>query len=301
MFALLDNRNELGSAFHKAYWEFYGMHHDPFQLNESSKLSYLPPRWEQYFDLLHYLCRTNNVLLAITGVKASGKTTFLQQFISQLEDTTYVCQIVASSDLSPAVIVQTMMRDFSLPKTPEDSIDEQLDVHLANLQHYPKPCLLVMDNAHLLSSESLSILLYIVRQQSETQMRLHVLLTGLPELKDKLMTLVNQEDEHGLIDYLELGIFSREETESYILHHLKNAGLPAALPLNMRNLDQIFQVSSGYPQQINIHTARTLKKTMQYHRYAAMIDYCYINRRGLLLILMITLSIIILLIALIKV
>src|SRR5690348_16999797 len=97
------------------YWRYYGLHRDPFMPIVEDNNFFLPVRWEQYFDLLQYLCESTNVLLNVVGVKGSGKTTFMRQFIAQASDSAKVSRLVGSTVLTAEQLSKTLIKDFNLP------------------------------------------------------------------------------------------------------------------------------------------------------------------------------------------
>lgn len=240
------------------YWRYYGLRRDPFTAGLKDDEFYMFPRWEQYVDLLQYLCHSSNVLLAVTGTKGSGKTTFLRHFVDRISENTRICQLSASPLLDANQLCTALTKEFALPSCTADALEDQLDTHLANLQHSPELCLLVIDNAHRLPKDTLQALLYLVRQQSESQMRLHILIFGIEGLKDSLTGLAEAEGERELFHHLPLEPLKLEETKAYLKHRMAAAGLPAALPLSSTSISRIHSLTEGIPGRINAVTRQVL-------------------------------------------
>ncbi len=274
------------------YWHFYGLKQQPFLPIKDITACYLPPRWEHSFDVLQHLCRTSNSLLVVTGVKQSGKTIFGQLFINQLDDTVKSCKVNASPNMTPAQLQLALVQGFALTESLGDSLEEQLYYHLTTLQHRPQLSLLIIDDAHTLPVESLQVLFYLLHQQSETQMRLHILLLGLPELKTRVIALNDQNNVQEIINSFELGLFNFEETTAYLQYHVHLAGVPAALPFSKADQTNIYKNSAGQPNKINFYAEQLLLANIKKRRLFAMLDFAERNKtkfiHGLLSLIMAT-------------
>lgn len=278
---------------HENYWQFYGLKQPPFSPLADVSANYLPPRWEQLFDALHHLCRTSNSLLVMTGIKQSGKSTFARLFINQLDDTIIPCVINGSKEIGAIQFQSALMQAFPLSDLQGDTLEEQLYFHLANLQHRSQLCLLVIDNAHTLPQETLKLLFYLIHQQSDAQMRLHILLLGLPELKNQVSNVNEQSGAQEMVHYFELGLLSLEETRCYLQHCLKVADLPAGMPLNDAAIANIYHSSQGRLHEINLNAEKTLIARIKTDHLSALLDFGERNKTriiGCLILLVIMTS-----------
>jgi DamX protein len=245
------------------YWRYYGLHRDPFMPIVEDTNFFLPARWEQYFDLLHYLCESTNVLLNVVGAKGSGKTTFMRQFVAQASDNAQVCRLVGSAVLTAAQLSKTLIKDFNLPKPTGETTEEQWESLCLSLQAGAQPYLLVIDDGHRLPQETLKIILNLIKQQSEHQMRLHILLIGEMQLMGLLNALKEGDADRELIHHITLEPFSPLDTEAYIKHRLVAAGLPGGMPLRVTDIARIHKLSEGVPGRINAVARQVLIDVMQ--------------------------------------
>ncbi len=245
------------------YWRYYGLHRDPFMPIVEDNNFFLPARWEQYFDLLQYLSESTNVLLTVTGLKGSGKTTFMRQFIAQANDNSKVCRLVGSAVLTPEQLSSTLIKDFNLAKPTLEASEEYWESFCHHLQASSQPYLLVIDDAHRLPQETLTIILNLIKQQSEHQMRLHVLLIGELQLTGLLQALNEGETDRELIHSITLEPLNLQETEAYIKYRLLSAGLPGGLPLRPTDMARVYKLSEGVPGRINAVARQVLIDVMQ--------------------------------------
>lgn len=258
-----------------ADWQLFGLQRDPFPAYLEGSVDYIPSQWEQHLDLLQHLIRNSNTLLAVIGERGVGKTTLLNRLILETlnedsqqgetieprlltehlaileSDTIRVCKTNADAGFDPDRLLDFIAEGFELPWQSSEILEEQFDSQVENLQQSPRTCLLILDDAHLLPSETVESLLYMVGQQSDAQMRFHVVLFGESPLKSCLLEVNEYQGTSDLTCVLDLESLSREETERYLQYRLSNAGLEGTLPLSQTDITRIYKVSRGIPSQIN--------------------------------------------------
>lgn len=265
------------------YWRYYGLRRDPFVPGVRENEFYLSSRWEQSFELMQYLCHEANVLLTVTGGKGSGKSTFLRYFLDHFSEKNWrVCQLSALASLDVTHLIAALTKDFALSSPQGEALEDQLDDQLHQIQYSPQSCLLAIDNAHRLSSETLKALLYLISQQSDDQMQLHIILLGEPHLKERLTLLADQQGENDCCHYLPLEPFDLPETKSYLTRRLSAAGLPAGLPLSSSSIARIHTMTSGVPSRINVVARQMLIDAMNQRQLNSFFDFMR-SRRTLLL------------------
>lgn len=242
------------------YWQFYGLMGNPFASGPNNNHTLLFNKWEHHLDLLQHLIRTENVLLAVFGQKGSGKTTLSRQLIAQIGETMHVHAINAGSRIDLTRMLQILQEGFNLPTFDNDLLEERLDNQIADLQFHEQTCVLLIDDAQELPEETLQALLYLIKQQSKTQMRFHAVLFGDHELQMKLAKLARQELSGDLIHSIELEQLTLEETRLYLQHRLKGQQLFTSIMI-----EDIYQSSRGVPEQINYFAEQSLLESMSEH------------------------------------
>jgi|GEM_PF-3633818 len=249
-----------------------------FALEESP---YMPPSWEHYLDLLQDICLHRNVLIAVTAPAGAGKTTLMCQFIEIIHngDLTHsvthsatfssnlhictsiqaqTCQVFAHADLDKRQLLTLITEGFNLPPAQENTLDEQLQGQVTRLQHYPHLCLLLIDNAEAIPSQTIAALVALIGQQTDLHKRFHVILFGSPTLQTTLSVLSQDAHYAGLILTLPLTPFSLEETKNYIEQQLENNIFPATDSLSTPIVETIYKLSEGIPARINNIAPRLL-------------------------------------------
>lgn len=237
------------------YWQSYGLKRDPFLGVREDDVLYIPSAWENQLDILQHSLHRDNVILGIIGEEGVGKTTFSKSFINYVGESLQVHAIVADTNLTPIRLADIIEKGFRLPQRENDILEERLDTLIADIQYSLLPCVLLIDDAHLLPKESLQALLYLIRSQSTNQMRLHVILFGNHNLQSHLANLAKQELSGELIQSMELSPFTLNGMKEYLKYRLEVAGHVGPSPFSEQSLEHLYQLSDGVPEKIN-HAAQ---------------------------------------------
>jgi type II secretory pathway predicted ATPase ExeA len=201
-------------------------------------------------DLAQYLVNYKNQMIVVTGDSGSGKSVFGDLLIAQIGESAHVIKVPGEPNLTVQRLVEFLGDVFMLPWKPGEAIEATLDEQLQAMQHKEKNCVLLIDNAHLLPVETLEALLYLVGQQSDSQMRFHTVLVGEPNVVSTLQRMLEPAEE-GLVHFLSLEPLSLEELQQYLSHRLNAAGWQNDNPMSEEIVARIFRLSEGNPARIN--------------------------------------------------
>lgn len=241
-----------------SYCHRYGWAADPFSHHADKAPYFIPAWWDQYLDVVQHVYQNENTLIAIIGPGGSGKTTFLKQILLQIDSNTLTCLLDANQSLTTESVISSMVTEFQLTVPPGDSIEEKLDSLLNATQFNPQSCLLIIDNAHGLSIEIIQNILYCIEQQTDYQMRLHIIVLGNATLKQLLDTASFSRTKQIVIRNLALQKFNQQDTAHYLKHRINTIGQRDQLPFDVDSIKYIQVESTGYPQQINIQAKQVL-------------------------------------------
>lgn len=239
------------------YWQYFNLQRDPFAMNADADLYFVSAKWEETLDLLQYISHYKNQIMLVTGESGSGKTTLAELLLNQIGDTMTVARLSAEANFDVTRLVEFLSDAYGVPWQPDQALEQMLDEELSAMQLKDKPCLLVIDNAHLLPVETLEALLYLVGQQSDHQMHLHVLLLADPTLLQTFQALLEPNEEY-LLHTLMLEPLVMDETAHYLGHRLAASGLQEDFPLTDEIITRIYRLSEGNPARINRIARRAL-------------------------------------------
>ncbi len=103
---------------------------------------------------------------------------------------------------------------------------------------------LILDDAHEMRLEVLSILRVITNFEMDSRLVLSIVLCGQPPLREALKKDQVEDVARRLAHYATLRTLSRDETETYIQHRCTVAG-SRTLPFDARALDAVFEIGRG--------------------------------------------------------
>jgi general secretion pathway protein A len=236
------------------YLEFYGLKELPFALTPDPRFIYFTPSHTEAMANLHYGIESGKGLIVVTGEVGTGKTTILRWMMQRLDRTVLVGYI-----FNPRMSVDEFYQHVCSPKLLDVqswrnksellfSLGETLeDRHARGLR-----TVLIVDEAHGLSTAVLEEIRLLSNFESDTAKQLQVVLTGQPELREVL----NKQELRQLKQRVALRCEIRalpdiEETNRYVTSRLLVAGAERTDIFSPGAVEYVFRCSNGIPRLIN--------------------------------------------------
>ncbi|HLL70951.1 MAG TPA: AAA family ATPase [Pyrinomonadaceae bacterium] len=234
------------------YKEFYGLKELPFALTPDPRFIYFTPTHTEAMANLHYGIESGKGLIVVTGEVGTGKTTILRWMMQRLDRTVLVGYIF-NPRLTVPEFYQHVARLFDVQEWENKSellfaLGKTLEArHARGLR-----TVLIIDEAHGLSTSVLEEIRLLSNFESDSAKQLQIVLTGQPELRDVL----NNPDLRQLKQRVALRCEIKplpniEETERYVKARLLVAGAARTDIFSPGAIDYIFRCAAGIPRQIN--------------------------------------------------
>jgi general secretion pathway protein A len=234
------------------YKEFYGLKELPFALTPDPRFIYFTPSHTEAMANLHYGIESGKGLIVVTGEVGTGKTTILRWMMQRLDRTVLVGYIF-NPRLTVPEFYQHVARLFDVQEWENKSellfaLGKTLEArHARGLR-----TVLIIDEAHGLSTSVLEEIRLLSNFESDSAKQLQIVLTGQPELRDVL----NNPDLRQLKQRVALRCEIKplpniEETERYVKARLLVAGAARTDIFSPGAIDYIFRCAAGIPRQIN--------------------------------------------------
>jgi type II secretory pathway predicted ATPase ExeA len=234
------------------YLEFFHLDEHPFRLSPDANFLYLS---EQHARALAYIESTlwfTDGFVVITGEIGCGKTTLIEKFLCELDETITIARIaqtqVTSVQFLQGVLVQFGYRPFSMGKA---ELIDTINRHLEDLLSKGQKIVIVVDEAQNLSRTVLEEIRLLSGVGSGREKVLSIILAGQPELNETL-------DSPGLVQLSQrtrlryhLKPLTEEETGKYIVHRLSVAGAGERQVFDPEQVPLIFKYTGGVPRLIN--------------------------------------------------
>ena len=232
------------------YQVYYNLQGDPF-VDEPDNL-FIPAHYENLIRLLNYLICYSNKLLLVTGEPGIGKTRFLQAFAEQQPATVVQCAFHALATDTPAQVIDELVQQLAVPVPSEFNAEAKLRAirhHMNGLAQGGKICLILIDDAHVLSEEVLGLLRDLLQDQTVAE-SVHVVLAGQTELNSQVDAVAPEDEQEGWVYKHELQVLAEDETEAFIRSLFAAQGDADKQPFTAGDFVSIHRQAAGVPGRI---------------------------------------------------
>ena len=246
------------------YCRYFGLQEPPFSIAPNPRYLFMSERHREALAHLLYGVGVGGGFVLLTGEVGTGKTTVSRCLLEQLPDNTDVAFIL-NPYLDATELLATLCEELGIDTGGSTSLKE-LNEHLYQflLANHAKGrnTVLLIDEAQHLQYEVLETIRLLTNLETNTKKLLQIIFVGQPELqallaKPSLRQLAQRITARFHIDPLNL-----TETEAYIAHRLRVAGLPAnQQPFSLGIIKSIYTISGGIPRIINVLCDRMLLGT----------------------------------------
>lgn len=237
------------------YKAFYGLKRNPFEITPDPSFLFPTGRHNEALAALYYGVRRHKGFVVLTGEVGTGKTLLLRcllQALKKSKDVAYA--YVFNGRLSPVEFLQYIVSDLGLPGTSKNKGELLLQIaqYVVARSQKKLTTVLVVDEAHHLSTEILEEIRLLTNLETEDEKLLQILLVGQPELDDKLDSVNLRQLKQRIALRSHLLPLDSNETKGYILRRLQLAGCtyPSAL-FPPETIAAVYQHSKGLPRLIN--------------------------------------------------
>jgi len=223
----------------------FGFHADPCTREIRVAHHHRLPHYDDALEGLLYTVqhRQSAALIAPAG---TGKSALLRALVDQLPEARYRVHYVKVTDLSK----RDMCREIACaagcePKGSYNWLVRSVQDRFSN--HFDVDGLrsvLILDDAHDMRPEVLSILRVLTNYDMDSRLVLSVVLAGQTELAAMLRRHELEAIARRIAHYATLRTLSRDETASYVQHRCVVAGATQA-PFDAAALDAVFEIGGG--------------------------------------------------------
>ena len=233
--------------------DFYKLQELPFSNSPDPRYLYASSTHREALASLLHGVKSGCGFVAMIAKPGMGKTTLLFQALDQLRDkatTVFLFQTMCT----PHEFLRAILFDLGVQQTEGTLFELQVKFNdfLVEQARSGKPVILVIDEAQNLDDSVLEVVRMLSNFQISTGQFLQVILSGQPQLAEKLATprLVQLRQRIPIVARLKP--FTVEETALYIDHRLRTAGYQHSSSLFARSaVELIATYSEGIPRNIN--------------------------------------------------
>ncbi len=217
-------------------------------------------------------------LMVVTGPVGSGKTTLSQMVMKEYGDSLNIIWMAEPPENS-IDILSFLGRELGISSTEENRVF-LIDMIRTALSGSEKRCLLIMDEAHLMSDEVASTLKTLNNLELLSKKFIQILLLGQEELIDFINKPEMEAFKQRIASLEVLGRMQRSETKAYIQYRLDKAGGEPDIFTDAA-LQAIASGSGGVPRLINTLCDKALSYAASKDSKTADVEDVYDAAQGL--------------------
>ena len=233
------------------YEEFYGLSAKPFTLTPDESSFFMSPQHAQGLATLQYSILSKAGFTLVTGESGMGKTTIVNRVLSNLDESLRIAHVV-NTHQGLGRMVPWVLAAFEVPADYGDELGcyGTLKTFLQDQASAGNQVVLIIDEAHNLSTEALEELRLINNLNVDEESGLQMVLVGRPNLD----TLLSQEEQSDFAQRIAIDCrierFDYEVADEYISFQLNRCGgAPEIFDFLARAT--VFYHSHGIPRLIN--------------------------------------------------
>jgi general secretion pathway protein A len=251
------------------YKRFYNLQRNPFDITPDPSFLFPTKKHNEALAALYYGVKRRKGFVVLTGEVGTGKTVLVRCLLNILNRANVAFAYVFNPLLGPTEFLQYLAGDLRLAVVGKNKSQLLLELSSFAIARHRKglTTVLVVDEAHHLSTEVLEEIRLLTNLETGEAKLLQILLVGQPELDEKLDSVDLRQLKQRIALRSHLGAMDLEETCGYVFRRLQIAGAtnPAEI-FPMEAIVELHRQSRGFPRLIN-----TLCENALIHGYAQQV------------------------------
>lgn len=234
------------------YLKFYGLREEPFGVTPDPRFLCATPTYQEAQATLEYGIRSGRGFTALIAKPGMGKTTLLFHLLerySRVARTAFIFLTQCDS----REFMRYLMSELGASTAETDFVrlQEQFGQLLVREAQAGKKVIAVVDEAQNLDVSVLETVRLLSDFETPRAKLLHIILTGQPELADRLASPALLQLRQRISHLVRLDPLNAAEVNRYIDHRLRLAGYNGAPLFTAEARAAIAQRSQGIPRTIN--------------------------------------------------
>jgi len=233
------------------YEAFFHLRKSPFGMNPDPKCLFMTASHRETFAGLLYAILRRKGFFVLTGDAGTGKTTLLRTLMLSTDAAQF--SVILTPRLTADEFLELALLDFGLTEVPSSKSQRiaKFQRLLLELRVKGKAPVLIVDEAHTLSPETLEEIRLLTNFETSEEKLLQIVLAG----QDQLAETLNRDDLRQLKQRIEVRMslkpLAPTEVKAYMDYRWSHAGASAPLPFGPDAIALIAKASRGIPRLVN--------------------------------------------------
>ncbi len=241
------------------YTQYYGLQAQPFRLTPDPSYFFSSATHKSALAYMRYGMQQGEGFIVVTGDPGTGKTTLALTLIDGLPRNEMLIGELVTTQLQPDDLLRTIAAAFELDvEGSKSDLIVRLQAFFTARARAGKHILLVVDEAHDLPQASFEELRMLSNLHRGSQALLQCILLGQPPLRELLIQSSMDQFHQRVLAAHHLIPLSLNETRSYILHRLQQAGWHGNPSFTANAITLIHQYTQGVPRRVNALCTRLM-------------------------------------------
>jgi len=256
------------------YQDYYGFTADPFRLSSRGDNLYLHDSFKRAMSYLLYAFHKGEGMVLITGRPGSGKTTLVNEIVSETSSVDMPVALVDCANLAGAELLELYLEALGVVAAEGVSNSRAVRETLASMRQTQQP-VLILDDAHLLSEEDLKTIYMLCNLKQQGVPLVQVVMAGQPQLRETLLSPGYEQFHQRLVATCNIDALAMSETREYILHKLRSVGWNNNPNVAESVYGAVYRSSLGVPRWVDLICSRMLLNAMASDgKFISLDDIC---------------------------
>jgi general secretion pathway protein A len=236
------------------YNDYFNFSALPFENNLDQRFLFHSEDHNEVLASLHYFVKTNKSFAIVCGDVGTGKTMLINAFLKRLLPKSVQTIMVSNPYLDSHELLIYIAQVMNIAIDEKQGIldlTDKIKSVLMDTNSLHRQLLLIVDEAHLLSDQTLEEIRLLSNIETDDKKLIQILLVGQYELSHKL----DRQEMRQLRQRLNINRFlsplNAAETVKYIDHRLKKVGSSFESCFTSNCASVIYKMTGGVPRQIN--------------------------------------------------
>lgn len=235
------------------YTEYFGLNRSPFSLSPDPRFLLLTPKHREALGGLLFAVTARKGFMVLTGEAGTGKTTLVKKLLASIPARCAQFSVVVNPMLNPSEFLESVLMDYGVSSAPPSKAMRLALLRRLLLQadKEGKTSVLVVDEAHLLTSELLEEIRLLSNLETSEHKLLQIILAGQSELNNILDQQSMRHVKQRIAARLDLAPLAEKDVLEYVEKRWTCAGGVGSIPISESAITLLARGSGGIPRVIN--------------------------------------------------